>query len=116
MKAVESGERGEEPDHVFGFPERTARPQPVAGGESFGKRAVKFGFAAVSTTVALELPVEAGIGCPGGTGLLDSPPEIIDRVGVGISPTRATGGGPGLSRQRVEQPSLGAELVVNSDP
>jgi hypothetical protein len=114
VQPIEGREGGEDPDHIPGFPDRTSRPQPVVRGQSPGKCVIGFGLRGISSA-AQQSPVKDRIRRPGGAGLLDSPPEICQRVRPSFR-GRGFRARPQVCGERVEQPGFGSELVVDSDP
>src|SRR6266853_6654676 len=64
---------------------------------------------------ARELPVQPGIGRPGGARLLDAAPEVVGGVRAWFHRRRGGGWWPGFGGERLEQAGFRAELVVNRD-
>ena len=114
VQSIEGRERGEDPDHVLGFPDRTSRPEPVVRGQPLGKSVIGFGLLGLSS-MARQPPVQDRIRRPRRAGPFDSQPEVCRRVRPGFC-RRGLRGGPKLRRKRLEQPGFGPELVVNRDP
>ena len=84
-------------------------------GKPLGERVVEVGSVTISPAAG-ELPVQARIRRPGGARLLDAKPEVAGGVDAGFDSRHTVGRGPGFGRERPEQTSLGAEVVVNGDP
>src|SRR4030081_3052193 len=109
VQAVENRERRKDPDHILGFLDRAARPEPVQGRQPFGKVAGGAGGLVFDAGAGLELAVEPRIRSPRGTCLRYPVLQIVRRIRTLEQGLR---GAAGRDAQCLEQPGFRPEVVV----